>query len=207
MPSDTDIANMAIDRIGHEPITSFDQGNKAADLISRNYARVRNALLRAHPWNFAIKRATLALSGTTPNHEFDYQHTLPTDCLKVIRTEWEADFTSGAAIYGFPGVHGYATNSVPYRIEGRFLLCNETVASIEYVAEITDCAQFDELFIDILAQRLAAEICMSLTDNATLAKGLWDIYQAKLVEARMIDATEGTPRQVVDLSPWLVARN
>jgi len=206
MSSETDICNMSLDRIGHQTITSLDQGTKAADLCSRNYARVRDALLRSHPWNFAIKRATLALTATTPNHEFDYQHSLPSDCLKVIRTNWEADFTSGSAIYGFPGVHGYAGSNVPYRIEGRYLVCNETTAKIEYIAQITDTAQFDELFIDVLAQRLAAEIGMALMDNASAVKGLWDIYTQKLNEARMTDATEGTPREVVDLSPWIVAR-
>jgi hypothetical protein len=206
MTSETDICNMALDRLGHQTITSLDQGTKAADLCARNYPRSRDSLLRAHPWNFAIKRATLALSATTPNHEFTYQHALPVDCLKVIRTNWEAEGISGAAIYGFPGMHGYADSSVPYRIEGRFLLCNETTAKIEYVAQITDTTQFDELFTDVLAQRLAAEIGQALTDNSSAVEKLWSIYQTKLNEARLTDAQEGTPREVVDLSPWLIAR-
>jgi hypothetical protein len=204
--SETDIANMALDRLGHQTISSFDQGTKAADLCSRHYARCRDSLLRAHPWNFAIKRATLGLSTTTPNHEFTYQHALPVDCLKVIRTSWEADGYASSAVYGFPGMNGYAGAAVPYRIEGRFLLCNEDVAKIEYVAQITDTAQFDELFVDVLAQRLAAEIGMALTDNASAVEKLWGIYQTKLNEARLMDAQEGTPREVVDLSPWITAR-
>jgi len=206
MTSEVDIANMALDRLGHQTITSLDQGTKAADLCARNYPRCRDSLLRAHPWNFAIRRATLALSATTPNHEFTHQHALPVDCLKVIRTSWEANGYAGAAVYGFPGMNGYAGAAVPYRIEGKFLLCNEAVASIEYTAQITDTAQFDELFTDVLAQRLAAEIGMGLTDNASAVEKLWSIYQNKLNEARLMDAQEGTAREVVDLSPWIVAR-
>lgn len=206
MSSEVDICNMALDRLGHQTITSLDQGTKAADLCQRNYPRCRDSLLRAHPWNFAIKRATLALSATAPNHEFTAQHALPTDCLKVIRTSWEADGVSGAAVYGWPGLNGYAGDSVPYRIEGRYLLCNEDTAKIEYIAQITDTTQFDELFVDVLAQRLAAEIGMALTDNASAVEKLWGIYQTKLNEARLMDAQEGTPREVVDLSPWLAAR-
>jgi hypothetical protein len=207
MTSEIDICNMALTRIGHMQITSFDEGTKAADLCKLHYDRCRNTALRAHHWNFSIKRATLALSAETPNHEFGYKHALPTDCLKVIRTNWETDhYASASAIYGFPGQVGYTGASIPYRIEGRFLVCNETVAKIEYVASIEDPMQFDELFIDLLASRLAAELTIPLTDNQAAAKTAWEIYQMKVNEARSADSQEGSPRDVVDLSPWLVAR-
>lgn len=204
--SETEVCNIALTRIGHGQISSLTEGTKAADLCNLHYARTRDALLRAHPWNFATKRATLALSSTTPNHEFTYLHALPTDCLKVIRTSWEADGYTNAAVYGFPGLSGYATDTVPYRIEGRFLACNETTAKIEYTAQITDTAQFDANFTDCLAQRLAAELAMPLADNQALAKTCWDLYSAKLADAMTNDAQEGTPRDVVDVSGWLTAR-
>lgn len=205
--SEVEICNLGLTRVGHSMISSLAENTKAATLCNLHYARCRNLLLRHHPWNFAVKRATLALSATTPNHEFTYQHALPTDCLKVIRTSWEtSEGVSGASVYGFPGVHGYASDTVPYRIEGRFLLCNEDTAKIEYIAEITDVTQFDELFVDVLAQRIAAEVAMALTDNAAATKSAWDIYSAKLADAVATDAQEGTPRDVVDTSGWIGAR-
>jgi len=204
--SETEICNLALTRIGHAMIASLDEGTKAADLCQLHYPRTRDSLLRLHPWSFAIKRATLALDVTTPNHEFDYRHSLPEDCVKVIRTDWEATGYTGTAVYGFPGINGYADAMVPYRIEGRFLLANESVCKIEYVARITDTAQFDENFTDVLAQRLSAEICVALTDNQSMAKGLWEIYAAKLSDAQGNDAQEGTPREPVDLSGWPMAR-
>jgi hypothetical protein len=208
MASEVTICNLALTRLGHNVITTLDEGSVASDLCSLHYSVARDAVLRAHPWNFAIRRATLALSATTPNHEFIYQHALPSDpyCLKVIRTDWEADGESSSAIYGFPGIYGYSSNTVPYRIEGRFLLCNESTVKIEYIARITDTAQFDDLFTDVLAQRLAAEMGIKLTDNQAATKTMWDIYSSKLVEARMTDAQEGSPRDVVDLSPWISVR-
>ena len=205
--SDTEIANMALLRFGNGQISSLTEGTEAADRLNLVYANSRDSVLRAHPWNFAIRRATLALSATTPNHEYTYQHALPSDpyCLKVIRTEWDANGFLGSAVYGFPGVHGISA-PVAYRIEGRFLMCNETVARIEYIARITDVSQYDELFVDVLAQRLAAEVCVSFTGNQSMAKGLWDVYVNKLDEARGVDGQEGTPREVVDVSPWLIAR-
>lgn len=205
--SEVEICNLALTRIGHVTIASLTESSKAATLCNLHYHPTRKSTLRAHPWNFAIRRATLALSATTPNHEFTYRHALPTDCLKVIRTSWEtSEGVSGAAVYGFPGVHGYAGEPVPYTIEGRYLLCNEDTAKIEYIADITDTTTFDELFTDVLAQRIAAEICLALTDNATAAKSMWDVYATKLAEARTVDATEGTARNVVDTSAWIMAR-
>ena len=204
--SEVEICNLALTRIGHNMISALSENTKAGQLCNLHYARSRNAVLRAHPWNFAIKRATLALSATTPNHEFGYQHALPVDCLKVLRTSWEVEGSIGTAIYGYPGIMGYANEVTPYRIEGRFLLCNEDTARIEYIAEITDTAQFDELFVDVLAQRLAAEIAMALTDNQAAAQTMREIYTSKLSEARSTDAQEGTPRAVLDQSGWIVAR-
>ena len=207
--SDVEICNLALTRIGHKTITSLTGGSsaeRAETLCALHYPLCRDSLLRAHPWNFAIARSTLAQDSVTPNHEFDYRHALPTDCLKVLRTSWEASGFTGTAVYGFPGQSGYANETIPYRIEGRYLLTNESTVSIEYISRVTDVAQYDDIFVDVLAQRLAAEICMALTDNAGLIQSLWQLYTQKLSEARTNDAQEGTPRAVVDLSPWVQAR-
>jgi len=207
--SDTEIANLALTRLGNKSlITGLDQGTTTADLCNLHYPRCRDAVLRAHPWNFAVRRASLSQDDDyTSVFEYDYRFLLPTDCLKVIRTAWDSNaYATGVAVYGFPGVFGSATTLIPYRIEGRYLLCNETSAQIEYVAQITDVSQFDELFVDVLAQRLAAELSPAITANSSLTNQLWQVYQAKLVEARLVDAQEGTPRDVVDVSPWITAR-
>lgn len=206
MTSEVEICNLALTRLGHLPITALNEGTKPADRCALHYPMCRDALLRAHPWNFSIRRATLALDAVTPNHEYSHRHTLPNKCLKVIRTEWEAGGASSSSVYGFPGVHGYDAEAAPYRIEGRYLLCNSEVARIEYIEKVTDPNQFDVLFVDVLAQRLAAELAVAFTDTQSMAKSMWEIYQSKLMEARSTDAQEGTPRSVVDLSPWVVAR-
>jgi hypothetical protein len=199
MASETDICNLALTRIGHSQITSLSEGTKAADLCTLHYPLARDIMLRDHHWNFAIQRSTLALLVTTPNHEFAYQHALPADCLKVIRTD--LDDIAGGIEYGYP----YSTGA-PYKIEGRYLLSDEDTVRLEYVARVTDTAQFDTLFVDCLAQRLAAELAMPLADNASLAKTMWDMYAAKIRDARSVNAQEGTPREFVDATGWLTAR-
>ncbi len=199
MATETDICNLALTRIGHSQITALSEGTKAADLCTLHYPMARDFMLRDHHWNFAIRRSTLALSSTAPNHEFTHQHALPVDCLKVIRTD--LDDIAGGIVYSFP----FSTGA-PYRIEGGYILSFESTIKLEYVAQITDTSQFDSLFVDCLAQRIAAELAMPLADNQSLAKTMWDMYAAKIREARSVNAQEGTPREFVDATGWLTAR-
>lgn len=190
MTTETDICNLALSRIGHDrQISDINEATKEGDLLRLHYSMTRDALLRSHPWNFAIKRAELASVDTTPSFEFDYVFALPTDCLRVLRTSWEAQ-----------------NIDAEYRIEGRYLLTNEAAVKIEYIGRITDPAQFDYLFIDIFAQRLAAECAMPLINDARVAQSALQIYGQKLSEARTLDAQEGTPRQIVHDYDWLTVR-
>ena len=184
-----DICNRALAYLGvSETITTFDVNRKEARLCERFYDSTRRAILRAHLWNFAIKRVTLARETTTPNHEFTYRHTLPEDYLKIVRTADEA-----------------LCYDDDYRLEGGALVSDEATVKVEYVADVEDTTLFDPLFEDALAQRLAAEMCMAFTDNRALSEQLWQVYTNKLVEARSVDSQEGRPRDII-ANQWVNAR-
>lgn len=208
--------NLAVTRLGHEQISEEEETTKAGRLCRLHWPIVRDSVLRSHPWNFAIRRATLARLSATPNHEFTYAYALPTDpyCLKVIRTSFEADGYSSTAVYGYPGLVGYGALPIEYRIESidvsgspvRSILCNETSMKIEYIARIEDVAQYDDLFVDAVSAKMAAELAIPLTDNQAAAKTMMELYQMKMAEARVNDAQEGSPRDVVNTDGWLIAR-
>jgi len=214
--SELDIYNLALTRIGHEPLSSPTERGKGGDRCRLHYPVMRDAVLSAHPWNFAIRRVELAALDFTPAYEFSNAFALPSDpyCLRVIRTEWEANGYSSTAVYGFPGMNGLYPQTIEWRIETvsidgssvRALLCNESAAKIEFIARISDVAQYSALFVDALAARLAAEIAMSMTDNQSAAKTMMDMYMAKMAEARIMDAMEGSSRDVVNTDGWLIAR-
>lgn len=188
MASEVSICNIALTRLGHDAITSLGADVKAARLCALHYPETRDYLLRAHPWNFAVKRVDLGLHVDAPTFEYGYQFTLPDDCLKVIRTESES--------------LGWTDD---YRIEGRKLLAHDTAVGIEYISRVTDPNEMDALFRDALSARLAAELAVGMTDNATLAKELFEIAENKLRLAFTADAQEGTPRDH-NSDVWLVAR-
>ena len=100
MPSDVQIANAALLRIGEKPLTSFTDAGKPGLLANNTYTIHRDALLRAIPWRFAIWRASIAASTTEPAWEFDRYFPLPTTpdyCLRVLTiknlsdTDWRLE--------------------------------------------------------------------------------------------------------------------
>lgn len=212
--SETEIANIALTRLGQRPITSLDQNSPTAEACNLHYPLCRDTLLRSYFWRFAITRTALSPSTTAPAFEFSTAFPLPPEFLRLVRTSLDIESAGYIDRYGYGNAYGYTPGSDPYRLESVFidgvptrcLVCNEASISIEYVAKITDVAQFDPMFTDVLAQFLAAQVAMLITDNAKLAEQMVMIYKDKIADARSAGAMEGTPRQIVETNGWLVAR-
>jgi hypothetical protein len=185
MTSNVRICNLALTRIGHSTIAAIGEDSKAGRLCALHYEPTRDAVLRAHPWNFAVRRADLgAPLSEKPRFGFARAFQLPTDCLRVLTFE---------------------PRESEWRVEGRLVLTDSDAAFIEYVGRADDPTLYDAVFIDAFAARLAAELAMSLTDNAQIVATLWDFYNQKLAEARVMDANEGTPRGL-DADAWIASR-
>jgi len=185
MPSVVDVVNRALDKLGHGAITSLGDGTKAANLADRTWPIVRDQMLRDHPWNFAVKRATTAPLATAPAWGFTYQHELPSDLLRVIE---------------FRDLH-----QGDYQVEGNKVLTDENVLYIRYVAKVTDPNEFDTLFVDAAAARLAYEMCESLTQSNQKKQIMWEEYTESVRKARMVDAMVNPP-SVFEEDSWLEVR-
>ena len=188
MPSVVDICNEAMDLLGAATITALTENSKEARLCNRRFETVRDAVIRSHPWNVAISRATLARDSDAPPFGFTYQYTLPTDpyCLRVI-SFWNSNVNNEVAAYD---------SNVMYKIEGRKILSNEGTCSIVYLSRVTDTEQFDPLLSSTIAHKLAAETAYAITGSNALAQSMYSLYQARLSEARGMDALEGYPEQI-----------
>lgn len=185
--SEVAICNAALIAVGSsERIASLDEQTAQARLCRARYAQVRDAVLRAYPWNFAKARASLPADSTPPAFEYAYRYTLP------------ANFGWLRTLYG--------NENQAYEIEGRAIVTNVPAPlQITYTALVHDPTLFDALFVEALAARLGAVICMSLTENTGRTQGLWDLYQGTLIEARKLDAQEGQAEQLPEPS-WLTER-
>jgi len=65
--SSVGIANIALSKIGAQRIVSFSENTENARLLNAIYGTIRDEVLRAHPWNFAITRTAPALAYSLPN--------------------------------------------------------------------------------------------------------------------------------------------
>ena len=61
MTTEVDIVNAALIKLGERTIASLTDAVKPAQLANAVYADLRDALLREHPWNFAMVRVSLAV--------------------------------------------------------------------------------------------------------------------------------------------------
>ena len=189
MASVVDICNEALDLLGAQTITALSENSQEARLCNRRFATVRDAVLRAHPWNIAITRKQLAKDATSPAFGFTNQYTLPTDpyCLRVL-SFWDSNVDSEVAAYD---------SRTSLKIEGRKVLSDAGECRITYIGRITDTEQYDSLLSSTVAHRLASEIAYAVTGSNSLANGMQQLYEARLREARSIDAMEGTPDRII----------
>lgn len=206
---------MALSRLGgSRNIVHLDTDDTTAAKLCRiHYPHCRDSVLREHPWNFAVRRVALAASATAPQFEYTYAFPLPGDCLKVIRTSWEANGWWSADL-SWP-THELA---IPYRIETVYtgtagsqipqkcLLTNESSVSIEYVSKITDPTLFDPMFTEALICRVAMAVCLPLTSDKRQYGDLYATYREAMGLAKTVDAQEGSTREVVDASPFILSR-
>jgi hypothetical protein len=186
------IINSALIKISESPLSSNDGSRRAVYAFSQ-YDPLRKALLRSYRWNFAMKRVFLAPQITPPVFGFGKKCELPNDCLQLhgIFDTSEPD-------------QNYTTGRFPYRVEGRNVLVNLEAPGIFYTADVTDTAQFDPLFSEALAWKLAVDLAYPLTTGPQGAQLAQQGLALALRDARFANAIEGTP-EVVQTSEWVDA--
>ena len=187
--SDVAICNLALVSLGADTIMALTEDSENARKLNAVYALIRDEVLRAFPWNFAIRWAELSQLSETPVNDFTYAYQLPTDpkCLKVIKMNEDIETSE-------------------YRIENGKLYTDESAVTIEYIAQVTDAASYDSSFVTAFAARLAAELAYAITGSESVRQSKWDEYTMKIREARGADSQEGRP-EVINSSDWIDSRD
>jgi len=184
-----EICNNALLDLGEDVIMSLGDASKAAGLCNHRWPAVRDAVLRAHPWNCAMAQAELAAGTTAPIWKWEYKYVLPTDFLRIIQ------------IVGQDG-----EEISEWEIQSSIILCDEQAPIfISYVRCEKDPKKYDALLSEALSARLAAALAYPLSGSTSLAQAYWQAYQDKLTEARGVDAREGVPESVTPTN-WLGAK-
>lgn len=161
---DVEVVNNALSMLGISPISSLSDSSTAAQLADRFYAPTRDEVLTLHPWNFAMKRATLT-RGPTPSSQYAYSYVLPTDFIRLMQ------------------VNGYEINTLEddYAVEGNLLLTNADTAKIRYVSRVTDVNTWPAIFSEAVTIKLASKLAGPLTQDRNVSVNLLQNYEANIL--------------------------
>jgi len=183
--TDLSICNNALVQLGNEPLLNLtDTTKKAVRLCVQFYDQTVEEVLRAYNWNCATVRDTLTVDETAPAWGFNFRYALPADCLRVI---------------------GFSSESVNWKIENGYILADTDGGEISYIKLIT-AADMDALLRSAVSARLAAYLAFPLTNSATVAKAMFDLYKEKLADAHTMDAFENGTGEHLASDTWINAR-
>lgn len=183
--SKTDIANLALDYIGHsQRIGTFDETSVTAATIRLHYDTCLRKILRDFPWAFAKKIVALSLVAADPSTEWAFSYRVPADCLKVRRIIDGGDrFQREVSSISFDKA---ADNS------GGLILCDEEGPSLEYTFFVDDPTRLPSDLVIAFAYFLGSQIAVTITagDTAGMGAACLKRYAYEIQEAQSNDAGE-----------------
>lgn len=150
MASKTEICNLALTRLSSDRVVNFDtDGTASANDCNAIYDLIAEEVMSMGEWPSVRRRTLLAQLTSTPAFEFTYAYQLPTDpkFLRILR------------------LNEYKPGDIEFSIEGNQLLCNESTASIKYLALVTDTNQYDIDLRQAIVDRLVAELIYKKTGS------------------------------------------
>lgn len=191
MASKTDIANRALSKLGEGRVSNIDTDDNTAPKVIRFMWDIElDTLLTAYPWNFAVTRTQIAKNATAPSWGYANSYTLPSDFLALLEINQNPDYR----------LETDATNG------GRLILTDSgSPLKIRYIKRVTDTGEFDPLFVQAFASKLALEGCEEITQSNTKKEILVREYLNNIREAYASDAIQDPPLRLQS-DEWLVAR-
>ena len=193
MPSETDVANVALRLVGGTRITSFTQATPNANAINDIYSEIRDNLLE-FPWNFATQRVELARLTTTPSFKFDYGYALPSDWIYTI------------SVHDNDG--GFGT--IDFREEQlagqKVLSTDSTSVYLTYVKRETNPNLMPPSFRIALSSALARNLAITIANSNVLEDQLAARAEKDLAKAKSIDSLGSFP-EPRPRGSWALSRN
>lgn len=160
------IANLGLSKISSSKVTNLFPPTTALERhISEGYEHWRRTELQKHRWVFAIEDDyQLTLSDVRDDVELPYSYILPDDCLRPLRT-----------------------NCTEWKQRGRTLHSARDALRLSYVRDVQE-TEFDPLFVEVLAARIAVESVEYVTQSNTKAVDVQSKYAEAVADAKRNNA-------------------
>lgn len=178
MPSKTEIANFALDKIGQPNVQNIESNAGAAErACNRHFAQVVREVGTAAPFSCLTKFASLTESGTAP-YKWEKSFALPANFLRV-NTFNELDV--------------YEQFSDYFQTDAKFLYCDADTAQIEYNEFTENTGLYEPLMVDAVAALLAVRVAPTILGSTRDVKDLMAAYDMAIGKA--LTATNRRNRQ------------
>jgi hypothetical protein len=187
-----EICQLALGNLGEtRELTSLGEQSKEAKACSRWYPTARDIVLRAYPWPFARRIASLVLAPTESNIRWQYMYDLPSDFLKE------------RYLHNPLGRNAYPP--IPFAIERsaadmkNLLGCDQPVATLVYTRALaTDnlVPLIPAPVVDALSWKLAARLVPALAlkpDQAIAAEKMYTLLANEAYADAMTEPMEPLP--------------
>jgi len=178
------IMNGALLMLGDDPIVSLDENTKRRKLATGLFATSRDAVLRMHPWNCAVKRLALDPIATAPVNTYAYAYTIPPECLRILEVEGVTD----------------------YKVEARQILCDESTIYLRYIYRNVNYETWDALLVESMKAYMAMLLAYPITKSNSTRQEMQKLLTEMLKIARAVDAQE-EPGDTFGDFPLLDARS
>lgn len=186
--SKTDIANLALQKLGAKRITEIGTDAPNARAVNFAYDIVLRSVLRTHNWSRAIKRAQLAADATGPDWGRTNSFSLPGDFIKLLPLYPEDMYST-----------------YDWQIEGGKINTDDAAPlQVRYIGIITE-PEMDDLFVQVFACQLAIQICTEVTGSTTRKQAVGEELKYWIAEARKANAFENVSAEPPEDS-WVEAR-
>lgn len=177
-----DIVNLALARLGQASIASLSEGSEEAAKASAMWDSALEVVLQSCRWGFNIRRMALALQEKDPKGStYRFRYAQPADMLQAYE------------IFDGSPEEGHA---IPFVVEDGSVFTDEAGAILIYGVREDRCSRFTPSFRDALAWRLCADLAVSLTQRADLARYAEQMFQNSLSRARALTGNGRRPKRV-----------
>ena len=187
MPSQVDLCNKALRRLGEDPIFSLDPNSVWGARCLSALPEVIRTVLSLDTWRSVTKRAELAAEQAVPIG-YTSAYPLPADCLRLAALK-QSQYDDWA-------------------IEGNKILtkkAQDVSLQIMYVAEVTDPNQYTPTLYEAIALGLAHELSGYSTATNVAKDEIYQFYLMAVTAAQEVNNKEN-PVQNLASTSWIDAR-
>lgn len=191
------IVNAILSKLGEEEqLDDPDADTRAARAIAANWDAIRDQVLRVHPWNFAIDPAGAELTAdgayipparTLADHDTRYPK--PADFIRLDLQRVRPESVRDGLRVGGRWIYAWGTGPIV----------------LSYVRRVEAVGEWDPLFADAFACRMAAEIGPRITGDKGTRGEMMQLYRLALAGAKAVDGRENPPEDLEETA-WVTAR-